>query len=231
MTDHTPAAQAAMQEAVLTDLEIQETLGAVFVTSHPYGRRDVLSQWEWEKAAARAIEQAVLSKLRATVADELVDTLARYAYYYAVDLDRHTRNADLDQLEGISRRATAKLKAEIRAALASAPVAGEAQDAARWRAYATQFPQVSSVFLQVHGDPAPQATQVERQDRAGDFIKLAEAIVKAHESMFAQCCSNPVRNAWGVEVNMLPLNQAYELARAALSAQPGAQKKREAPYA
>lgn len=74
----------------------------------------------------RDIECRVLSNLRAPVADKLVDTLARYAYYYAVDLDRHTRNADLDQLEGISRRATAKLKVEIRAALASTPVAGEA---------------------------------------------------------------------------------------------------------
>ncbi|MGK0556119.1 hypothetical protein [Bordetella bronchiseptica] len=65
MTTPTQAAQS-----VLTDLEIQETLGAILVASHPYGRRDVLSQWELENAAARAIETAVLSKLRAPVADE-----------------------------------------------------------------------------------------------------------------------------------------------------------------
>ncbi|WP_088141905.1 hypothetical protein [Achromobacter xylosoxidans] len=88
MTDHTTAAQAALHETVLTDLEVQETLGAVFVASHPYGRRDVLSQWEWEKAAARAIEQAVLSKLRAPVADEralenVADAAIKAAYVAA----------------------------------------------------------------------------------------------------------------------------------------------------
>lgn len=35
---------------------------------------------------------------------------------------------------------------------ATAPAAGDALDAARWRAYAAQFPEVSAAFLAVHGD-------------------------------------------------------------------------------
>lgn len=113
------AAQAAPQKAVLTDLEIQETLGAIFVASHPYGRRDVLGQWEWEKAAARAIESAVLSKLRATVAVEdgpptaPDDDAIAECWVNASDCD------------GIAYDGPS-FERGYRAALASAPVAGEA---------------------------------------------------------------------------------------------------------
>lgn len=47
---------------------------------------------------------------------------------------------------------------QARAAL-DAPAAGDALDAARWRAYAAQFPEISAAFLAVHavdgGDPLP----------------------------------------------------------------------------
>lgn len=43
--------------------------------------------------------------------------------------------------------------------LRPAPAAGDALDAARWRAYAAQFPEISTAFLAVHavdgGDPLP----------------------------------------------------------------------------
>lgn len=35
---------------------------------------------------------------------------------------------------------------------------------------------------------------------------------QAHEDLFGQCCSNPVFNAWGKQVDMTKLNQARELA-------------------
>lgn len=134
MTNHNNAAQSAMQETVLTDLEIQETLGAIFVASHPYGRRDVLSQWKWEKAAARAIESALLSKLRAPVADErqgdIAAALQDCAYCAGIqrgfELGNHNDNDGLRRaLE--SRDGYVKTIKDARAALASAPVAGEAR--------------------------------------------------------------------------------------------------------
>ncbi len=119
MTNQNNAAQSAMQETVLTDLEIQEALGAIFVASHPYGRRDVLSQWEWEKAAARAIESALLSKLRATVADERDEPTAPDDDAIA---ECWVSASDIDGIEydGPS------FERGYRTALTSAPVAGEA---------------------------------------------------------------------------------------------------------
>ncbi|WP_416048996.1 hypothetical protein [Cupriavidus basilensis] len=42
--------------------------------------------------------------------------------------------------------------------------------------------------------------------------KLIEAVEKAHTSLFAQCCSNPIKNAWGKEVSVAMLNDAQEMA-------------------
>jgi hypothetical protein len=50
--------------------------------------------------------------------DGLVDRLAGMAYSFAVRLDQATRGANGDELEGVARRVTADLKAEIRAAIA-----------------------------------------------------------------------------------------------------------------
>lgn len=62
--------------------------------------------------------QTQLQRLHDPAAREvLVNALARLAYYYAVELDAATREADDDQLEAIARRLTTKLKDEIRAAI------------------------------------------------------------------------------------------------------------------
>ncbi len=50
-----------------------------------------------------------------TVTGVMVTSLASLAYRYAMTLSFATRHADCDQLEGIARRVTAKLKDEIRA--------------------------------------------------------------------------------------------------------------------
>lgn len=47
--------------------------------------------------------------------------------------------------------------------------------------------------------------QVTKQD-------LIEAIYAAHDSMLTQCMSNPVKNAWGKEVDMRLINDMYSLA-------------------
>ncbi|SFB50782.1 hypothetical protein [Delftia tsuruhatensis] len=46
-------------------------------------------------------------------------------------------------------------------------------------------------------------------------LRLYEA---AHEDLFVQCCSNPIKNAWGKEVNLTKLNIAHEAAGRALNA-------------
>jgi hypothetical protein len=43
------------------------------------------------------------------------------------------------------------------------------------------------------------------------------AINAAHESMFVQCCSNPIKNAWGKDVDVSLLNEAHRLADIALA--------------
>ncbi|MBD9583614.1 hypothetical protein IB269_19660 [Delftia sp. DLF01] len=48
-------------------------------------------------------------------------------------------------------------------------------------------------------------------------LRLYEA---AHEDLFVQCCSNPIKNAWGKEVNLAKLNIAHEAAGRALNASP-----------
>ena len=50
-----------------------------------------------------------------TVTDVMIASLASLAYRYAMTLSFAARNADGDQVEGIARRVTAKLKDEIRA--------------------------------------------------------------------------------------------------------------------
>jgi hypothetical protein len=54
-----------------------------------------------------------------------------------------------DRIRWLSRKLA---EAEVR----PAPAAGDALDAARWRAYAAQFPEISAAFLAMHGaDPLP----------------------------------------------------------------------------
>ncbi|MFY3625475.1 hypothetical protein ACOTFH_02525 [Achromobacter xylosoxidans] len=57
----------------------------------------------------------LVGHLGTTVTDVMVASLASLAYRYAMTLSFAARNADCDQVEGIARRVTAKLKDEIRA--------------------------------------------------------------------------------------------------------------------
>jgi hypothetical protein len=52
-------------------------------------------------------------------------------------------------------------------------------------------------------------------------LAALQAYEEAHAHLFAQCCSNPVRNAWGNEVDMTKLNHAHELAQRVLRGEPG----------
>lgn len=54
---------------------------------------------------------------------------------------------------------------------------------------------------------------IQERDAALAALRLYEA---AHESLFTQCCSNPVTNAWGKEVNMSALNDAHQQAQRVL---------------
>ncbi|MDX7711808.1 MULTISPECIES: hypothetical protein [Aeromonas] len=42
--------------------------------------------------------------------------------------------------------------------------------------------------------------------------QLARKVAAARDSMFSQCCSNPIYNAWGGKVDMTLFNEASELA-------------------
>ncbi|MFY1879917.1 hypothetical protein ACOTCJ_13735 [Achromobacter xylosoxidans] len=57
----------------------------------------------------------LVGHLGTSVTDVMIASLASLAYRYAMTLSFAARNADCDQVEGIARRVTAKLKDEIRA--------------------------------------------------------------------------------------------------------------------
>ncbi|TSP14037.1 hypothetical protein [Cupriavidus campinensis] len=44
------------------------------------------------------------------------------------------------------------------------------------------------------------------------LLLLIGAVEAAHADMFRQCCSNPIKNAWGKEVSVRKLNEAMLLA-------------------
>lgn len=44
------------------------------------------------------------------------------------------------------------------------------------------------------------------------LLQVVQAYEAAHEALFVQCCSNPIKNAWGNEVSVLKLNEAHEMA-------------------
>jgi len=69
-------------------------------------------------AVVRQADVPVPAPAAGDALDGLVDRLAGMAYSFAVRLDQATRGANGDELEGVARRVTADLKAEIRAAIA-----------------------------------------------------------------------------------------------------------------
>lgn len=53
------------------------------------------------------------------------------------------------------------------------------------------------------------------------LVAALEKYEDAHSDLFGQCCSNPVTNAWGKQVNMAKLNDAHEAAGPAIAAAKG----------
>lgn len=143
----------AMQEAVLTDAEIREIQGTHLVT---ISSRDALIASVI--VAGRAIEAAVLSKLRAPVADE------RAAFeWWASDEGEYPASVERD---GNGNYKLAQIQAhwdawQARAALASAPVAGEqiiawdVQDTGLGRRYTTYNPKIAEDLMNLGEDVRP----------------------------------------------------------------------------
>ncbi len=48
------------------------------------------------------------------------------------------------------------------------------------------------------------------------LVQVCKAIQRAHESLFSQCCSNPIFNTWGTQVDVTELNNANVVAQRAL---------------
>lgn len=215
MSNNTPA---LAQDAVLTDEEIRS-----FWVEH--GLDD-----EAVEDFARALESALLSKLRAPVADERITWIADYEplYYFA-------------QQHKVDYNALCK---SVRAALASAPVAGEAlkdECAATGQtcSYGPHGP---------HGErqckycgAAPQASEAECSCPSGDgslrhpcAVHPAGDAVRTQALAALESARRFIRN--GVEFGYIRMPDAdtpdpahrtpglIEAAIRALSAQPGAQR-------
>lgn len=67
----------------------------------------------------------------------------------------------------------------------------------------------------------PTPTAGEEEMRVREALRLSKiallAIQEAHNSLFIQCCSNPIKNAWGKEVDVSALNDAHQKASTALA--------------
>ena len=50
-------------------------------------------------------------------------------------------------------------------------------------------------------------------------LQAVRLYAEAFEDLFAQCCSNPIKNAWGQEVNTTKLNAAHAFASRVLAGQ------------
>jgi hypothetical protein len=42
--------------------------------------------------------------------------------------------------------------------------------------------------------------------------EAVEAVLDMHDDLFSQCCSNPIFNTWGRQVDMTKINKVYEIA-------------------
>jgi hypothetical protein len=106
-----------------------------------------------------------------------------------------------------------------RAALASAPVA--------------HTPRVDALLAQWDDDGATRgAAFIELRDLARSLEQrndvIAAAIHVAKKSLFSQCCSNPIKNAWGKPVDFTKLNALFDLASAPVSVEDHAADERAA---
>jgi Lar family restriction alleviation protein len=57
-----------------------------------------------------------------------------------------------------------------------------------------------------------QLAGVQVMDARPSLMLLIGAVKAAHTDMFQQCCSNPIKNAWGKEVSVRKINDAFLLA-------------------
>lgn len=60
-----------------------------------------------------------------------------------------------------------------------------------------------------------EATPVKEPTRE-ELIEALRQWDEVHEDMFVQCCSNPVKNVWGKQVDMTKLNMAHQKAQEVL---------------
>lgn len=234
MTTHTPA---PAQQAVLTDEEIND------ICERPASNTTMRA--ENDRALARATEQALLSKLRAPVADER----AAFSMAFPAALWREGEEFP-DQMWAID-----VLRGwQARAALASAPVAGEAaedafddgwREAANWSGRDDLLADMDSFAYKVARArcvgklgqlAAPQASEAQCSCPSGDgslrhpcamHPQASEAVSDAAHPVFAFLLGEgPLR---GVHFGDRHPDErgAYWWRKdlsAALSAQPGAQK-------
>lgn len=114
----------------------------------------------------------------------------------------------------------------------SGPGFGEKKDESLWGDIASLMPpprgweqavRHEMLVLNEHGRVACMASSpnvaadiVRMRNAHAALVAAAQAINAAHESMFTQCCSNPIKDAWGKEVNLSNLNAAHQLADKAL---------------
>lgn len=61
-----------------------------------------------------------------------------------------------------------------------------------------------------------QLMSTQLQTQRNDLAEAARSCVAAFEDLFGQCCSNPVKNAWGKQVDFTKLNDANQLAQQSL---------------
>lgn len=92
------------------------------------------------------------------------------------------------------------------------------------RAPVADTPRVDAILAQWDDDGATRGPAfIELRDLARSLEQRNDAIVAAisaaKESLFSQCCSNPIKNSWGKQVDLTKLNDLFNLASAPVSPQ------------
>ena len=88
-----------------------------------------------------------------------------------------------------------------------------------WKDTATIMGQSRESDRQIMNQQGAELARVNAECAA--MRKACETINKAHQSLFSQCCSNPIYNSWKKEVNVTLVNQAHQEAEKALKGTAG----------
>lgn len=173
---------------------------------------------------------ALLSKLRAPGADERAIDLFRSALAWGMTYGQVLNQKQWDEMrEKMAQQFSEKLRAPVAEPETMEEIHRRERERATWTlpkdptlpnsAPVADSPRVDALMAQWDDDGATRGPAfIELRDLARSLEQrndaIAAAISVAKESLFSQCCSNPIKNSWGKQVDLTKLNDLFDLASA-----------------